>query len=440
MAETERLNDSSEIFVLNATTLPVDVFVNYEPQPTISDPTPLVGEFANADELTPTVFVVKGTIQRPYGAYTFSVRTKGDAAGEVLAAASIVLQQGHSFSGVFHPLPTDGHQFSIYENDLSDGSDARLTVRHSGRPQQVSWELQPNGDPRIPPDQRSGTLQHGEWQIARNVIDNGYVIEFFVGGARVARFDDLRLAVGKNIIVYLIGNPQPADDPQLLLRPVCYQELEFDPGAVAEAVTTSPAPPLSTSDTNAPIQFSCEAVELWQTNTATAMVSAVDPDGEVTNLSIDRVDPPVGGIDILGGAVTPAAAIGEPATAEVTFKSDLPGGIYQVRIVANRGGMGHHATCTLPVTVKPITIARLQDQVDVHQASGDIQDALADRLQAILVRAQQHLDAGDTSQACADLKDFLTAIGSEKGKAISDPAHDDLSQEMKALRSDLGCG
>jgi hypothetical protein len=440
MPETKRLTNSSEIFVLNATGQSVDVYVNHESNASISDPKPLVGEFVNADELVPTVFVVDGSQARPYGAYAFSIRAKGTPAGEVLAAASIVLEQGRSFSGAFHPRSAGGFQFSIYENDVSDASEARLTVRHTGKPQQVTWELHPNGDPRNPPDQRSGSLLNGEWQIARNVVDNGYLVEFFVDGERVARFDDLRLAVGKNIIVYLLGDPQPTADGQLLQRPVAYQELEFDPGAPAETVTTPPAPPLSTSDSNAAIEFTCDAVEVWQTNAATALVSAVDPDGVVTNLSIDRVDPPVGGIDILGGAVTPSPAIGEPASAEVMVKSGVPAGAFRVWIVANRGGLGHQATCALPVTVNPIPIARLQSLVGQHHASGDIQAAFADTLRASLDRVRQHLDSGATDLACAELKDFLGLLGSEKGTAITDSAHDHLERETKALRSDLGCG
>jgi hypothetical protein len=440
MPETERLTNSSEIFVLNATGQSVDVYVNYEGNASTSDPKPLVGEFVNADELVPTVFVVEGTTARPYGAYTFSIRAKGNPDGAVLASASVVLERGRSFSAAFHPRPAGGFQLSIYENDLSDASEARLTVRHTGKPQQVTWELHPNGDPRNPPDHRSGSLAHSEWQAARNVVDNSYLIEFFVDGERVARFDDLRLAVGKNIIVYLLGDPQPTGDEQLLRRPVAYQELEFDPGASAETVTTPPAPPLSSSDTNAPIEFTCDAVEVWQTSTTTAIVSAIDPDGMVTNLSIDRVDPPVGGFDILGGAVTPSSAIGEPATAEVTVKSGVPAGTFQVWIVANRGGLGHQATCALAVTMKPITIARLQSVVDQYHASGDIQAAFADTLRASLDRAQQHLNAAATDQACAELKDFLGLLGSEKGKAITDAAHDHLERETKAIRSDLGCG
>jgi hypothetical protein len=246
--------------------------------------------------------------------------------------------------------------------------------------------------------------------------------------------------VGKNIIVYLIGDPQTTVDEQLLQRPVAYQELEFDPRAPAETVTTPPAPPLSTSDTNAAIDFTCPAIELWQTNAATASVSAVDPDGVVTNLSIDRGDPPVGGIDIPGGAVTPSPAMGEPATAEVTIKNDLPTGSYQVWIVANRGSTGHHATSALAVTVKPSTIGRLEDLVTQYQASGDIHDAVAGVLRDQLAEAQQGLAVGDIALACAELKDFLDVLGSEKGKGVAEAAHDQLERETKALRTDLGCG
>ncbi len=441
MSETKRLESSSEIFTLNATGLSVDVYVNYEAQPTISDPKPLVGSFANSDELQPLVLVVNGETARPYGAYTFSVREKGDSLGPVLAAASIELTQGHSFSGVFHETNSGGYRFSIYENDLSSGHNARLTVRHTARPAEVEWLIRPNGeDPRVPPDHRSGILQNAQWQLATEVTDNDYVIEFFLDGARVALFADLDLAAGKNIIVHLIGDPQPTSDAELLLRPIVFQELEFDPGPAVGGATTAPAPPLSSSDRNATIEFDCGPVELWETDSASTSISALDPDGIVTSLSVDRVEPKVGGIEMLDHAFVPSPAIGEAASAELDFKSDIPAGVYTVSVLANRDSLAQKAKCAVELTVRPITIAQLETRVSEYQAAGDIEPDLADILRGLLDQAEHYIGRGDTEQACRSLKQLLDEVGREKGKAISDRAAHDLTDATKALNSDLGCG
>jgi hypothetical protein len=439
-SETERLESSSEILVVNATGLSVDVYVNYETQPTVSDPKPLIGEFANGDELNSTVLAVNGTTARPYGVYTFSVRPKGQPDAELLGAASVVLEQGRSFAGVFHEAPGGGHQFSIYESDLSPAANARLTVRNTTS-ERASWRIAPNGEaPQIPPDERSGTLGPGEWQIARDVTDNDYVIEFFVGGERVGMYPDLDLAAAKNFVVYLIGQPQPTDDEVLLQRPVAFEELEVEPGEPEPDVVTPAAPPLSVTDTNAPIEFSCPAVSVWETNTRGSAITALDPDGLVTNLSIDSVDPHVGGIEIRSQSLSPSTAIGEPASARVRFKGDIPSGSYQVRIAANRGSLAQQAGCAMQLTVRPITIQRLLGQVRRYRESGDIEDRVGENLRLMLVSARRWLNDGYIDQACLDLRRVITQIGSEKGKAISDVAADALAGETKALSADLGCG
>jgi hypothetical protein len=437
--ETDRLDNSSEIFVLNATGLSVDVYVNYESQPTVSDPKPLVGTFANTDELNPNVFVVQGTLARPYGVYTFSARPKGDPGAGVLAAASIALEQGRSFAGVFHEAG-GGYQFSIYENDLTPTTSARLTVRNTTT-QTVSWRIAPNGEaPQIPPDERSGTLAPGEWQIARGVIDNDYRIEFLAGGERIAMFPDLDLAAAKSFNVYLIGDPAPTADENLLLRPIAFEELEVDPGAPEQPVVSAAAPPLSVSDANAPIEFSCGTVTAWETNARSKQISAVDPDGFVNSLAIDSVEPHVGGIEIAGGAFSPSPGIAEPASATVTFTGEIPDGVYTIWIAANRGSSAQQARCALELTVKPITIHRLLNLLAQYRASGDVEDGVGENLRLMLVSARRNLNNGRVAQACADLTRVLTQIGAEKGKAITDIAADDLTAETKALAADLGCG
>jgi hypothetical protein len=437
--ETERLDTSAEIFILNATSLSVDVYVNYEAQPTLSDPRPLVSGDASGDEMTPNVFVVHGTFARPYGAYTFQVRPKGDPTADLLAAASIDLEQGHSFAGVFHPAPGGGYRFSIYENELSPSVNGRMTVRNTTT-ETVSWRIFPNGEvPDVPPDERSGTLEPGEWQTAKDIVDNDYVIEYFVDGERVGWFPDLDLAAAKTFNVYVLGELQPSSSPDVLQRPVAFEELEFDPGPRDERVVTAPAPPLSTTDGNAPVQFTCEPVTIWETDTITAPVAVRDPDGVVNALAVDRVDPPVGGIAIVDGAFTPSAGIGEPATAHVTVAGGVPDGLYTVWIAANRGTSGQQAACALQLTVQPITVERLLDQVEAYRRAGGIQAAPADALRFTLLSAQLHLQEGRVADACSDLERVLSEIGAEKGKAISDAAADDLAAETTALRTDLHC-
>jgi len=440
MTETERLFTSAEIYFINATARHIDVYVNYLMEPSITDPKPLI-ESPTKDDLDPPVFVVKDDFATPYGVYTFSVRLKGDIGGQVLAEASIDLQRTHSYSAVFHELDPGDFQLSIYENDLTDGSLARLSIIHAAQPAEITWQLRPNGeDPRIPPDERTGTLQRGESQTATNIIDNDYFIEFFVDGELVARNPDLDLAGEKTFVAILYGNPSPASNDQLLLRPMTYLELEFDPGDPEPSEISAPGPPLSASDENIPIEFICEPIEIWQTNEATTSVTASDPDGMVNNLSIDSVEPQAGGIDILGGAFRPSLAIGRPASVVVTFKSDIPHGIYTIVIGANRGTLAHQDSCSFELAVKPITIVRLRSVVDGYRLSADIELDMADALMALLDGAEVHLRDGNTEQACQYLKDVLTLIGAEKGKAVGDAAHDHVERETKALRADLGCG
>lgn len=429
----EKPLDTAHVWMVNAIDQPVDVYINYAAQPTITDVKSL--------ELGPQ-FKVQGKDSTPYGTYTFSARPKADPTAPILATVSIVFAKGWSFTAILHFTSTGGRQFSVYENDFSasGGTSGRMTVRHTARPPQIAWRIAPkDAKPEIPLDERDGTLMNSQWQVATNVVQNNYLFEVLVNGAVVAMHPDLELEHEKDRSVYVVGDPQPTTDPLVLRRHVIEQEFQLPPGPTEPGQVTVPAEPVWTTDENAPIEFSCEPLELWQTNATSTQVSAVDPDGVVTNLSIDHVAPAAGGIR-MAGAVTPASSIGGQALRTVEVLKDVSAGTYAVTIVANRGSMGHHATCIQAITVKPITIARLQDQAAFHQASGDIQDGFADTLQVVLAQAQQHLDAGEAGLACQKLKDFLALIGSEKDKAITVPAHDHLERETKAFRSALGCG
>lgn len=432
MAETERLNFSSEIFVINGTEMNIDVYVNYETQATLSDPTPMsVGP----------VFVVKDTFDRPYGVYTFSVRLKDDAGGPVLAAASIDMQQGHSFSGVFHRSADGGFQFSIYENDLSVGTEARLTVRNTSNAAEADWSLVPNGEnPEVPRDERSGTIANGEWQICRGVEVNDYLFEYFINGQRVARNADTGLGLEQNIIAYLIGTPQPTSNSDELRRHVIFQELEYDVGPAVQDSISPATPPLSASDQNASIQFDCPSTEVWETNPASVAISALDPDSVVNQLTIRRVDPKVDGFTIPDSSFSASAGIGQPATAEVSIDAAVPDGEYTVSVEANAETMAQSAVCPLEVMVKRITMARLEHQVDRFVQSGDLDPAFGDTLKGDLSKVQRHLKDDQIARACSDLNKFLGRIESKQGSKINEAAATALTREANALSVDLACG
>lgn len=354
MPETKRLIDSGEILVVNATRESVDIYVNGAAQPTISDPTPLVGESAHSDELTPDVLVVRDEPARPYGMTTLVARPKGVPDAAPMAAASVDLVQGRSYTSILHEITDGAFQLSIYENDLEAGGGARARFINAAVGEVVTWRVQPNGSvPGPPVDVRSGELAPGEWQQCDGVVDNHYLVEFYLDGETVGQYLDLGLAVGKFFIVCLIGTPVPSDDPAVLERTIIFIELEFDPGPVRPATTSAPAPPLSSTDTNQPIEFTCTPIEIVEHQETTTLVSARDPDGVVVDLAITDIDPPVGGIEILNGAFAPSAAIGEAAVAEVRLKHDLPPGTYDVRIEANRNSLAQQGSCVLVVTVQP---------------------------------------------------------------------------------------
>jgi hypothetical protein len=422
--------NSAHVWWVNATSQPVDIYVNHADQPALTDVKSL--------EIGPQ-FKVVGKDSTPYGTYTFSARPKADPSAPALAAVSVAFEKGKSFSAVLQNTPSGGHQISVYENDFSasGGTSGRMTVRHNARPPQIAWRIRPKElKPEIPVDPRAGTLMTSRWQVATDVVQNDYRFEALVDGTVVAVHPNLALEHEKDRTVYVVGDPKPTT----LQRHVLQQEFQLPPGPAQPGEVTPPADPIWTTDENAAIVFTCEPLELWQTNPASIQITAVDPDGVVTNLSIDRVDPDGAHIVIAGNGAIPAPGVGGEARATVEVLTDVPTGDYDVTIVANRGSLGHRATCSLPVTVKPITIARLRSQVDQYDASGDFQAPVAHSLRGILVQAQQHLDGGDTAQACARLKDFLTLLASEKGKGVTQAAHDNLERETKALRTVLGCG
>lgn len=440
--ETERLDDSGEVFVVNATDRSVDIHVNGGAHPVISDPTPLADGSAHTDELTPDVLVVRDEPARPYGMTTLAAHPKGQPGAPALAAASVELVQGRSFTAVLHEVAEDEFQMSIYENDLQAGGDARIMLVNAAVGEVVTWRLEPNGEsPAIPVDVRTGRLAPGEWQQCDGVVDNDYRVEFSVDGQTVGRHVDIDLAVEKFFVACLIGTPVPSVDDSVLESKVVFIELEFDTGPARPPSTTAPAPPLASTDTNEPLAFACTPVEIPQTQEATTIVTARDPDGVVVSLAITAVDPPVGGIEILDGAFTPSSGLGEPATAVVRLKDDLPPGSYDVTIEANLGSLAQYGACVLVVTVRAATVASVTDQVaQLREEVGAISPEAATGLLALLGDAADHLDAGDLGAACASLKQLLDDVGAGAGRTMTVTAAEALTRSVKAARSGLGCG
>jgi hypothetical protein len=404
----------------------VDLYVSYAAQPSVGDRTRLARGSARTADLTPWVFTVDGRTARPYGVYTFTVSAKRAGGGE---------PAGRSLSGVVRGSGEGGYGLSIYENDVSPSSSARLTVRNASAVG-ATWRVAPNSaTPAGAADERSGSLAAGEWQIARDVAVGSYLVEFLVDGERVAMIPHLELAAGRNTIVYLVGEPGPAGDREQLLRPVAVQELPLAPGPADPHVTTPPAPPVSAADEPAAIVFDSGAAASCD-KPAETTVSAFDPDGVVKHVSIDGALPDVGDVELR--SLVPSAAAGAPAAAELSLKA-VPDGAYRLALAADGEAARGQEGCTMRLKVKPLTIQRVHDQVAAYRASGDVEATTGDDVTALLDRADAHVADGDAGGACVDLNALLNTIRAQKGSGMSDAAADALLAGVRELRADLGC-
>ena len=428
----EKPIDFAHVWLMNATEVPVDVYLNYAGQPKVTD---LKGLGLGIE------FQVKGRDDTPYGVYTFAARPKDRPNADVLAAASIGFSEGRSFTAVLHHMPDRSYRISVYENDFTPSDAPRMTVRHNARPLELTWRISPKDFKiEIPTDEREGTLPTGQWQVAENVVQNDYRFEVFLDGQLVAEHPDFELEHEKDRAAYIVGDPYPTDDTGTLQRFIVQQEFKLPRGAPPQPGVTAPAEPYSTSDQNLPIEFECPGVEVWQSNRASTTTSAVDPDGVVTDLSITGIYPDVGGIVIPDHGVSEATDIGAPATAAIEVLDNVPPGEYEVTVVANKESLGQRATCSVLVTVIPITIDRIRTLIDQYVQSGALEVGVAGALLQHLGRAEENLGAGDEEEGCQDLKDALALVGSAKNKGIDGPAAEHLERELKALRANLGCG
>ncbi|WP_440991653.1 FIMAH domain-containing protein [Haloarchaeobius baliensis] len=432
--------EEARCWLLNGTNRDIDIYVNYDDQPLVTDIQSL--------SIGP-VLTLDGTVDRPYGTYTLEARDKGDPDGPVLASASVPLEEGDSYSAALHRVGQEEYQLSIFTNDYSPSEDARLVARHCAYPEEVDWEISQNGEtPEIPDDPRSGTLERGEWQTATDVTESDYLFEVFVDGELVTVEVNLELEVETTYAVHIVGEPEPldiesyeeAEDSALdEAKWLLVQAFEVVPGEDVLDTVTAPAPPTSTTDENEGIEFDCDPVDVYQSNLVEQEVSATDPDGYVTGLAIGEVDPPTDGITIVDNSVDRAQVLGDETTATLRVGPDVPDGTYDVELVANPESLNERATCTLTVDVDPVPAERLYDLVDEFQLSDDVDPDIATDLNTLAHSAGVHREEGQTTEACALLTEFLDLVGSNKGSGISEAAHDDLQAEAQSLRADMGC-
>jgi len=437
----EQPNQTGHVWFINAVDyFPVDVFVNDAPEPVLTDLTPLkVGP----------IFEVDGSPARPYQVYSFQVRRKddpsrGQLADGVLAEASIELQQQLSYTAVFHfadqPLT---YGLSIFANDFTPSSVSRLEVRHVGFNPAIDWTIEPKpgADPQIPADTRSGTLMRGQWQQATEMVENDYRLEFRIDGELFAFQPDLELDHEKMLVTYFVGNPLP-DQTEIndLENYLLEQEFKLPPGPPLQAVVTDPAAPVSQTNSNQPIAFAADPIEVFQTNPTSGQVTATDPDGRVTGIAIETVQPNPGTIEIPDAGVEPSGAIGAPATAVLCVGGDTPAGQYDVTVRTNPDSLADSATFTVPVTVKEITVQRLRSQVDLYQTAGAIDAPFATELQDLLDQVGASISVGLLSQACDQLTSFSGMVEARSGEAIMTAASDALEREAGAFRTSLNCG
>lgn len=428
----EKPIDFAHVWLINATEEPIDIYVNYAAEPTIANLKPC----AVGPE-----FQVKGKDDTPYGMYTFSARAGDHPTADVLAAASIEFSEGRSFTAVLHYMPGLSHRFSVYENDFTPSDAPRLTVRHNARPPELRWRISPKDEkPEIPVDEREGSLLNGQWQVATNVVQNDYKLEVLLDGRVVAEHPDYEIEHEKDRTAYIVGDPSRSQGRESPQHYIFHQEFKLPRGTPPEAEVTPPAEPYSTLDTNQPIEFDCPAVEAIQTNQAAAVVSAVDPDGVITDIAIAGIYPDLGGVAIADNGVNPSPGIGRPASAIIEILDTVPPGEYEITVVTNLKSFGQRAVCAVLLTVYPVTLDRIRTLIDNYVQLGAIEVGLAAQLLEHLARAERNLLAGDDEEGCHDLKEAAALVASAKDKGIDVPAAEHLEREIKALRGNLGCG
>lgn len=427
----ERPIDDARCWFFNTADRAVDVYVNYhESALTTIHPTEDQG-----------VFSIDSDASGIYGTYTFEVREAGDSDDAPLAAVSVEFEAGDSYAMAFHRTGDAEYELSVYENDFSPTANSRFEIRHTGRPERIEWTLAPKeeADPRIPVDERSGSLSRGQWQQAIDVTENEYRLEILVDDVVVAFRQDLELEANRMIVVYLHDDPKPWMGSDEKEDHVFRQEYQLQTGPHREDAVTVPAEPHATTDENRSIRFDLEPLSLYHTNRTETEVRVTDPDGVVDDLAIDGVTPYSDGFVIPDEGVDRTFVIGGTTNGTLRVKPKVPPGSYDVRLLSNPNSLGERATCTLPVEVEPITVQRLQALVDRYHDADEMTDWMATQLHDVLDHTDDHLRADERMLACADLEQVVTLVGEYKDDEISVEATVDAETETKALRKRLGC-
>lgn len=432
-ATIERPTQDAHCWFVNAADRAVDIYVNYADKPLITDVAP---------EEDGPMFSIDSDADGIYGTYTFEMRPAGRPDGPVLAQTSVLLRQVESYTGVFHEL-ADSYQLSIYRNDFRPSADARFEIRHNAKPEQIDWKLfpKPEADPRIPDDERSGTLERGQWQEAYDVIENDYRLEIYHDGDLVAYRQDLSLEHEREIVCYVVGDPKwwmGSDRKEAHIRRDEFQVQKRE--THRDDITTPPAEPYTTTDDNQSPTIEVDDLSYYETNAAETDISATDPDGIVADLAVDTVDPYTDAFNIPDESLYQGFDIGDPTTGTLTVRPKAPAANYDVRILANPEGLGETVATNVSVEVKPVDIPRLHNLVDTYHAQDEIEDQYARDLHEYLDQAKTHLDASETSAACTDLKHVIDLVSEYKDAGVSETACVDITKETRALRSRLGCG
>ncbi|MBK1667754.1 hypothetical protein CKO28_06870 [Rhodovibrio sodomensis] len=410
----------------------VDVYVNYARTPAALE--------VGSQEMV-RLLRLDGSERQPFQTHSVLVRWQDHARGRVLASASIELHAGRSFTAVLHPSDVPGsYRLSIYRNDFSPAGRACLEVRHVGFGPAIDWSLAPRRgtDITIPPDPRHGRLIRGQWQQAREVIENDYRLEARVQGRATSVLPQLQLVHERLTVAHYVGRSPSERRARGETAAWLVQQLRIPTGVPDQAGVTVPDKPASDTNSDHRIIFCAPPLPIVRTDAASAAVEARDPDGRVADLSIDRVDPDPGGITLPPETVVPSPGIGVPALGTLRIAADVPDGHYQVRVRANPAdALAESATFTVPLTVRPVTLRRLLRQVDRLCADGAMSHAAAHGLRQALHAAVDARAAGNPDALARPLARAAALIEAERGRGIAPGSANDLACQLAAFRRGL---
>jgi hypothetical protein len=172
---------------------------------------------------------------------------------------------------------------------------------------------------------------------------------------------------------------------------------------------------------------------------ASASVTATDPDGEVGTFSIE-VTPDPG--TILLGASTPSAGVGTPATTGVEVGAATPVGTYGVVVTAlTTASPPQEATCAVSVEVLPADDPPPTDPsfdglialFDQMVAAGLVHEDRAGQLRGHLERAPSFAERGRDAAALAQLQAFVNQVQGMSPKWVDPSAADELAATAAVL-------